>query len=29
MSVERQEGTWYQMSLFEGKKGQVRHGASG
>lgn len=29
MSVERQQGTWYQLSLFEGREGQVRHGASG
>ena len=29
MSVGRQEGTWYQASLFEGREGGVRHGASG
>ena len=28
MSVERQEGTWYQLSLLEWREGQVRHGAS-
>ena len=27
MSVERQEGTWYQPSLLEWREGQVRHGA--
>jgi len=29
MGVERQQGTWYQLSLFEGREGCVRHGASG
>ncbi len=29
MSVERQEGTWYQLSLLEWREGQVRHGAGG
>lgn len=29
MSVERQEGTWYQLSLFEGREDEVRHGAGG
>jgi len=27
MSVGHQEGTWYQMSLFEEREGDVRHGA--
>ena len=29
MDVERQQGTWYQLSLFEGREDEVRHGASG
>ena len=29
MGVERQQGTWYQLSLFEGRGDCVRHGASG
>ena len=29
MCVERQEGRWIQLSLFEGKEGHMRHGASG
>ena len=29
MSVERQQGKWYQLRLFEGKEDQVRHGAGG
>jgi len=29
MGVERQQGTWYQLSLFDGMKDDVRHGAGG
>jgi RNA-directed DNA polymerase len=29
MSVEQQEGTWYQPSLFWGREDRVRHGAGG
>jgi RNA-directed DNA polymerase len=29
MGAERQQGTWYQLSLFEGMKDDVRHGAGG
>ena len=29
MDVERQQGTWYQLSLFEDREDEVRHGANG
>jgi RNA-directed DNA polymerase len=29
MGVEQQQGTWTQLSLFEGEEGSVRHGAGG
>jgi len=29
MGVEQQQGTWYQLSLFEGREDGVRHGAGG
>ena len=29
MSVEQQQGTWYQLSLFERRADDVRHGAGG
>jgi RNA-directed DNA polymerase len=29
MSVERQQGAWYQLSLFEEREDEVRHGAGG
>ena len=29
MGVERQQGRSYQLSMFEGEKGAVRHGAGG
>lgn len=29
MNVERQQGTWYQLSLFEGREDKVRHDAGG
>ena len=29
MDVEQQQGTWTQLSLFEGEVGSVRPGASG
>ena len=29
MSVERQQDTWYQLSLFEGREDEVCHGAGG
>ena len=29
MGVERQQGSVYQLSLFEGEEGALRHGAGG